>query len=1417
MTHGRLEHNWPLLQTLAVGAMTAGSFLGGAWAYGWFGFGPRWDGLSLRAGILVLAGVLLAMRVVGLRRKRAISEQAQQRLGSLVEGLDLIVWEFDPETLRFLYVNPVAVDILGYPLADWYEDREFLARHVHPADCERVLWEWEHAAGAGIDRELEYRMMAADGSTVWLHTALCVEMEGRRPTRLRGLMADITERAVASEALAASEARFRGFFEANAVGMAILDLDGRYLRVNDRFCEITGYDATELVGSSYRKVTHPDELHEAATAMKQMQANGGPFRFERRYVRADGSVVWVLLSVAAVPGDDGGTRFVACQVVDISDRKQGEAALREAEERFRQAFENAPHGMALVSGDSRYLRVNRSLCRLIGYSGDELLTKGFCDVLHPDDVDSVEEAARAMLVGELDSFTAERRYLHADGHVVWVELGVSVVRHAQRPAYFVCQMQDISERKGAERRARLLSAVAVAVSQAEDLHEALHGVLREVCQEIGWDLGQAWVPTADSTRLEPSPAWHGAAELAGFRRASEGLSLQAGEGLPGRVWSSARPAWVGDVGADDNFLRGEAAHEAGLRGAMACAITAGDDVVAVIEFFTKHVQKATSSTLLELVAAVAGHLGVAIQHRRAEALRRESELRYRSMTESSSEAIIVCDGGGRIVSWNRGAADMFGYEAGEMMGCPVSLLMPERLRASHEGALGRAAAGALAPVGGAARELTAMRKSGEEFPVELTLSTWEAGRGRFFGGFVRDITARKRAEEDVALARDQAMEASRLKSEFLAVMSHEIRTPMNAVIGMARLLLDSDLDREQQDCGQTLVSSAYGLLAIIDDILDFSKVEAGKLALEVLPFDLHDAVHDAVAVSGEAAYRKGLELAVLIDPILDRELQGDAGRLRQILINLVGNAVKFTDRGEVVVSAVSQESRAGSVVVRFDVTDTGPGIPVDRHAALFEPFRQADASTNRRYGGTGLGLAICRRLVELMDGDLGVESSPGAGSRFWFTARFGPAPERPADTRSLSPLSGIRALVVDDNPTQRAVVRGQLTSWAIQVDVAGDAASALSRMKSLAERRPYDLLVVDADLGPAEVWLAAGAPGLAAAQVIFLVQPGRPAAAIPEDLHEGVAHLMKPVRQSDLYELLARTYAPESIEAEPAPEGTPGQRGRILVVEDNDANQKVARLVLERLGYEPDVVDGGMWAIEATVRTRYDAILMDCQMPGMDGYATTREIRRREGAGRRTPIVAMTAAAMRGDRERCLSAGMDDYVSKPVDPEQLDRVLARWVSGLDQHRGGEEERHGPPDPVVDWERVDLLRQMCASGRGPDRWPELMGLFLEDAEQRIDRLAEAIPAGDAEQVRELAHALRGSSANYGATALRELSSQLESLGAEGRLEPAAELIGGLAVEFERARRALATTVSGSSTEATDRPQAPTGVHGIGRGS
>ncbi len=663
-----------------------------------------------------------------------------------------------------------------------------------------------------------------------------------------------------------------------------------------------------------------------------------------------------------------------------------------------------------------------------------------------------------------------------------------------------------------------------------------------------------------------------------------------------------------------------------------------------------------------------------------------------SIVESSDDSIIGTDLDGRILSWNLGAETLFGYTAEEALGKHITLLFPASDRIDYLKSLTK-----IRRQEHIERfESVRVGKNGIPLDVSVILSPIKDTTGRLLGvsAIYRDITASKRADAELVKAKDAAEAASQAKSTFLATMSHEIRTPMNGILGMTELVLESELTRDQRDSLELVHLSAESLLTVINDILDFSKIEAGKLAFESIPFDLRDRLGEIMQTLGFRAHQKGLELIYDVHTDVPVALSGDPGRLRQILINLVGNAIKFTEQGQIVVDVKLESRTADTACVQFSVRDTGVGIPVEHQEKIFEPFSQADQSMTRKFGGTGLGLTICSRLVEMMGGRIWVVSQPGQGSTFHFTAQLGVQALVSEDSQPLHPtlLRDLRVLIVDDNFTNRQVLCGIVSQWGmIPTAVEGGRAALLALEAAKDAGRPFPLVLLDGQMPEIDGFTLAkqiqGHPELVRTTIMMLTSADQLGdATLCREL--GIsAYLVKPVRQSELLSLICKSLQQilsgegEVQRVKNAPRRLTGAT-RVLVAEDNMVNQTLARRLLEKRRYVVTVVGDGRAALAALNREYFDIVLMDVQMPGMDGFEATIAIRKQEQlAGTHIPVVAMTAHAFKGDQERCLAIGMDAYISKPIRQQEL-YVTLENILGHDRMAGPDVDAAQVPNDLV---------------------------------------------------------------------------------------------------------------------------------------
>jgi PAS domain S-box-containing protein len=781
----------------------------------------------------------------------------------------------------------------------------------------------------------------------------------------------------------------------------------------------------------------------------------------------------------------------------------------------------------------------------------------------------------------------------------------------------------------------------------------------------------------------------------------------------------------------------------------------------------------------------------------AERERSEEALRFTQFSvDYAAEAMFWIDPQGRLLYVNVATCRSLGYTGEQLRGSHVSTIVPEL----HEAAW-KAFWDSLQQQQHQSFESQHLAKDGRLIPIELTVAFFDFGGHRLICASARDITRRKQILVELSQARDAALESVRLKGQFLANMSHEIRTPMNGVIGMAQLLLHTNLDREQREYVDTIRGSADSLLAIINDILDSSKIDSGKLNFQILDFDLIEVVEDSMEVVASIAHAKKIELAGCVRPEVHRHLRGDSGRLRQVITNIVSNAVKFTERGEVIVSvseASSTETHAG---IRFEVRDTGIGIAPEMCNRVFDPFIQADDSDTRKYGGTGLGLSICRQIVEALGGQIGVESQPGKGATFWFTLMF-EKQLSPPPIESLPDVDRLRVLVVDDNASNREIIRMQLANLGIRSTSVGGPEEALTVLRNESGAGdPFHLAILDMRL-PAMSGLDLSKaikadPRIANTGILILSSLGD---RLTDDMLRAAGaegNLVKPLKQNRLQRFLIALSSPgsppssEPAVAPPRPaSGEPVRSLRILLAEDNPINQKVALMQLASLGYTADIALDGAEAVKASEHGNYDLIFMDCQMPVMDGYAATQEIRR---SGNSVRIIAMTANAMHGEREKCLAAGMDEYLSKPVRAEEIQRVLEQFQTGLANLPPAD----APGDPAPE-EPVDLQRLEEITGGNADMLRRLSHDYIEQADEILASMALALERRSLDEIRQLAHKLGGSSSSCGMRALVQPLAKLEQIREISQLPLARELHQDTLRQISRIRRFLSLHLENTSS-------------------
>jgi PAS domain S-box-containing protein len=1072
---------------------------------------------------------------------------------------------------------------------------------------------------------------------------------------------------------------------------------------------------------------------------------------DERLVRREAEMVFVagvpitLLLVVMVVGLNSTRRRALAIAADMT------RGLRDSELRIRSIVDHIADAVIAFHDDGTVAAFNPAAERLFRHPPSDILGRDVAGIL-PTIRQTAADGTRVR--------TAARR---SDGSEIAVELAVKLVPHDDR-SLNVAIIRDISERvtnderlRASEERYRDLFENSNDLIQSVDPEGRIIFANRAWFRTLGYDESELQTMTMRDI-LDVN------ARLACATCTQKSAECHSVLPLP---WCTRLP--------ETPLLRDE------------CVDCEGVETVFVARDGRRiHVEGNMSCRFDELgrPLSMRGIWRDITARKRAEQELRASQERLEGLIENADDVIYRADARGRFTFVNATASRVTGFDRERLMGMSYLHLV----RPDYRDAVKRFYE---------QQHVDKVSSSYLEFPIiaadgrEMWLGqkvqpVVENGQIAGYHGLARDITNRKQLKDELVLARDAALESAQLKSQFLATMSHEIRTPMNGVIGMLGILLETDLTAEQRDIATTVQTSADSLLTIINDILDYSKIESGKLIFERNEFDLVEVVDGSVDLLAEPARAKSLSIAVIIEQDVPTRLRGDAGRLRQVLINLIGNAVKFTERGAIVIFANAEVESENAVVLRFAISDSGIGVEPDVAKRLFMPFAQADGSMARRFGGTGLGLAICKQLVEQMNGTIGVDSQPGQGSTFWFTAEL--EKQQPAQSEPPPLDASTRILIVDDQDFDGSVFRQQVAALGVRTELAATTEQALALLRDArAGGDEFRACIVDLHV-PEEAQASAFAAAVYAEEpalpLILVTGLGRWHADIEAYRAAGFERVLtRPVRQSHLCDCLAGALRIPRESKTPVPAATmPAQprRLRVLVAEDNRVNQQVVISQLRKLGHTAVAVGNGLEALAALDEIDYDAVLMDCQMPEMDGYEAATIIRGRRKS-KTLPIIAMTANAMAGDRERCLDAGMDDYIAKPFKVEQLAQVLSR-VS-LDAETAPSAE---PSPDVLDESVLDELRSI-----GADRefLPKVIALYLEDAPGCIDALRRAIAARDDEAMWRAAHAFKGTCANVGARRLVDLCAAIEKEGRNGTSRGAPVLFEALESEFREAAAAL----------------------------
>jgi len=1033
-------------------------------------------------------------------------------------------------------------------------------------------------------------------------------------------------------------------------------LDGTIVSWNKSAETIYGYTAAEVIGKSISLLVPLDRRDELQEILAKIQSGKRIAHFETIRLRNDGRSIDVSLTVSPILNEQGVPRGAASIARDISEQKRAEDALRESEEKYRSLVVNIPDVIWSADAEGKTVFVSPKIEAIYGYTPEEICRTGiWFDRIHPDDAPKAQ-AAYERLLSRGEVFETEYRIQRKDGHWIWLYARAVSRYEKDGKRYIDGIASDITERKQA------LQALEESERKYTSLVTHIPGIIWSVAADGRVDFVSS--NAGQILSFTPEDAYR----------------------LGGRVWfDSLHP---------EDALRVKEAFEAlfktGRGYDVECRVKGWDG--AWIWVHARCVATHEKDGMLYADGLVTD----ITERKKTEESLRASEQRYRLLFDRNLAGVLRCSLEGQVLECNEAFAKILGYESPRRV---LALSTVDLYYSTKErGALVQRLNEKKAITN---HEMRFRRSNGN--PVwaiaNVTLMEGDNRQNASIVATIVDITDRKNAEEDLRKAKEAAEAASRAKSDFLANMSHEIRTPMNGVIGMTELVLDTELTIEQRDYLNTVKSSAHSLLNIINDILDFSKIEARKLDLECVTFDLRAAIDSAMKGFGIRVGKKNLELTCHVAPDVPSEVIGDPGRLRQILLNLVDNAIKFTRAGEVLVRVGKLSETDGQIVMHFSVSDTGIGIPPEKREAIFRAFEQADNSFTRRFGGTGLGLAIASQLVTMMGGQMHLESEVGKGTTFYFTVRLtvGTPVEQAKQTR-IAGLRGVPVLVVDDNATSRTILGKTLNNWRMKPVLACGGLTAIEILQRACDAaKPIPLVIIDSQMpkidGFALLERIRQHAGMAGSIIMMLPSSGQAGDATRCYEMGASACLFKPITETELLDAIARVLdagspKPQEASAIAHRSLTGERRARVLVVEDNPVNQRLALRVVEKQGYSPRAVGNGREALALLAKEHFDLVLMDIQMPEMDGIEATIAIRREEReTSRHVPIIAMTAHAMQGDRNRCLEAGMDDYIPKPINVHDLaaalDRMLAR-----------EPERNLSPEPI----RKECL--IHASGHTP---------------------------------------------------------------------------------------------------------------------
>ena len=1141
--------------------------------------------------------------------------------------------------------------------------------------------------------------------------------------------------------------RYEELFEnANDV-VYTTDLEGKVTSINRATEKLTGYTRAEVQGTNVSRYV-AGEYQEAIQEMFKEKLQGeAPTTYSVEIVAKDGHRIPLEISSRLIY-EDGKPIGVQGIARDITERREMERMLHLREKRLSSFFAAAPAGLVILDNQLRFLKVNETLAHLIGKSPEELTSRALHEVV-PKLAPVIEPPMKRVL----QSGKAVINFPHKGE----TPAQPGVVRHLISSYFPIPALEGDSID---------LAAIVVEVTDRKRAEEALRESEERLNSILNSLSDVVWSMTPDRSRvLYLNPATervYGRKVRDFYEDPGLWIAMAHPDDRQSLVDSFPRLLKAGAVDQEFRILRPDGEVRWLYDRSRAIRNSKGE-VIRLDGISTDITERKLTEEGLKL---------------------------YREVFSRSNEAVAILDSEYHYVEQNEAYRNLLGYSDEELRQLTPAEIMGGQTFAES--------CGRVHQMSSHRGEAIFKTRSGKKLNVGLSAFTIlnAAGQVGYYVCLVRDITAQKRTEQERQNAREAAEAANRAKSEFLANMSHEIRTPLNGVLGMTELALNTKLTEEQREYLALVKTSGEALLTVINDILDFSKIEAGRLDINPVDFELRDALGDTLKTLALRAHEKGLELALHVAPEVPYRVKGDPTRLRQIVVNLVGNAVKFTDQGEVVLHAAVKSHTSEEFILHFTVTDTGIGIPSEKQRMIFAPFTQADSSATRRYGGTGLGLAISRQLSELMGGRLWVESKVGEGSSFHFTACFAPVTpdtDGPANSTHFD-LQGLPTLVVDDNATNRRLLEEILSTWGMRPAVADGGWTGLETMRQAKDAgTPFPLVLIDALMPGMDGFTLAQRikedPGLSGATIMMLTSGGNRGDAARCRKLGIAAYLHKPVKERDLLQAILLALAPGRNQARDAELITrhtlreERRNFRILLAEDDMVNRQLAEHLLRKYGHKVTSVSDGRKAVEAVQAAGFDSfdvVLMDVQMPEMDGIEATTALRALEkGNSRRLPIIAMTAHAMKGDRSRFLGAGMDGYIAKPIQVRELLSVVEQMVPPDQVAEPGGQTPRPAPEEIIDWKRG-----LAAVDGDSELFHELLRIFASGAPDTVENLRAGVEQNNPAAIEQAAHALKGSMSNFGAGDAVQAALRLETIGRNGNLEHAAECFQQLEVEVQR---------------------------------